>query len=68
VRVPNQAFIMHPASDLDLFFRRGPAGDIASGLNDLRYRVLVDGIPTNADGAVGAAANCAPYWLTVTVV
>ncbi|KAF2403821.1 TBC-domain-containing protein [Trichodelitschia bisporula] len=36
---------------LDTILRRGPpAGDVPAGLAALRYKVLVDGIPSNSDG------------------
>ena len=38
---------------LDLWLQKGPAnGDLTTGLDELRYRVLVDGIPSNNDGMV----------------
>jgi hypothetical protein len=33
--------------------RKGPPnGDITSGLDELRYKILIDGIPSNSDGMV----------------
>jgi cell cycle arrest protein BUB2 len=29
-----------------------PNGDMASGLDELRYKILIDGIPSNSDGMV----------------
>jgi hypothetical protein len=44
---------MPKRSELEEFVRRGPAnGDVAQGLAELRYRILTDGIPSNADGMV----------------
>lgn len=40
-------------NDFDAFLRRGPSVlNRADSLNELRYKVLVDGIPTNTDGLV----------------
>lgn len=33
--------------------RNGPPnGDMISGLDELRYKILIDGIPSNSDGMV----------------
>jgi cell cycle arrest protein BUB2 len=42
---------MAPQTDLDTLLRRGPAGlPLVDALNELRYKVLVDGIPASPDG------------------
>jgi cell cycle arrest protein BUB2 len=43
---------MAPSPDLDAFLRRGPPPGlpISESLNELRYKVLVDGIPASPDG------------------
>ena len=42
---------MAPQTDLDALLRRGPAGlPMSDALNELRYKVLVDGIPASPDG------------------
>ena len=39
--------------EFDAFLRRGPANDDpVQGLADLRYKILIDGIPSNSDGMV----------------
>jgi hypothetical protein len=37
----------------DQLLRKGPVnGDLVSGLDELRYKILIDGIPSNSDGMV----------------
>jgi hypothetical protein len=44
---------MPSSTDFDAFLRRGPSNlNRADSLNELRYKVLVDGIPSNSDGMV----------------
>lgn len=39
--------------EFDAFLRRGPANDDpVHGLAELRYKILIDGIPSNSDGMV----------------
>ena len=46
---------------LDLFLRKGPAnGDLNSGLDELRQLILIDGIPSNADGMVRSTYSHSP--------
>ncbi|KAG9708438.1 hypothetical protein KCU73_g17532, partial [Aureobasidium melanogenum] len=37
-------------TSLDTLVLKGPAGDVESGLEQLRYTVLSDGIASNSDG------------------
>ena len=40
-------------TNLDAFLLKGPpGGDVTAGLADLRYSILVNGIPSNSDGMV----------------
>jgi cell cycle arrest protein BUB2 len=40
-------------STFDQLLRKGPLnGDVVSGLDELRYKILIDGIPSNSDGMV----------------
>jgi len=39
-------------TSLDTLVLKDPAGDVASGLEQLRYTVLSDGIASNSDGMV----------------
>jgi cell cycle arrest protein BUB2 len=39
--------------NFDQLLRKSPpSGDIASGLDEFRYKILIDGIPSNSDGMV----------------
>lgn len=49
-------------SNLAALLQQAPRGDVGRGLEQLRYTVLVDGIPSNPDGMV--AANS--YHITIT--
>lgn len=38
--------------------RKGPQnGELASGLDELRYKILIDGIPSNSDGMVSLVVD-----------
>ena len=51
------AVVMTAQPEFDAFLRRGPANDDpVQGLADLRYKILIDGIPSNSDGMV-----CSPF-------
>jgi hypothetical protein len=41
------------SSTFEQLLRKGPVnGDVVSGLDELRYKILIDGIPSNGDGMV----------------
>jgi hypothetical protein len=43
-------------STFDQLLRKGPLnGDVVSGLDELRYKILIDGIPSNSDGMVSGS-------------
>jgi hypothetical protein len=45
-------------TNLDAFLLRGPpGGDVTAGLADLRYNVLVNGIPSNQEGMVSLISS-----------
>ncbi|KAF1951819.1 cell division control protein 16 [Byssothecium circinans] len=37
-------------TNLDMLLLRGPSGNVESGLNELRYTILTQGIPANSEG------------------
>jgi hypothetical protein len=44
---------MAPTSEMDALLRRGPGNlPVSEALHELRYKILVDGIPSNSDGMV----------------
>jgi len=67
---PSHTFLLHtqpfnrysnmaPHSDLDALLKRGPTDAVVTeALNDLRYKVLVDGIPSGGDGMVINVFEC----------
>jgi cell cycle arrest protein BUB2 len=53
---------MAPTSELEALLRRGPGNlPITDALNDLRYKILVDGIPANSDGLVSRVNSPRPH-------
>lgn len=44
--------ICHNMTKLEALLAKGPAGDAEVGLEQLRYTILSDGIPSNSDGMV----------------
>jgi cell cycle arrest protein BUB2 len=46
-------------ANLELLLQRGPSsGELNDGLEQLRYAVLTDGIPSNSDGMVRHLLAC----------
>jgi hypothetical protein len=42
------------AESFDQLLRKGPVnGDVLSGLDEIRYKILIEGIQSNSDGMVG---------------
>jgi cell cycle arrest protein BUB2 len=39
-------------TSLETLLAKGPSGDTEAGLEQLRYTILSDGIPSNSDGMV----------------
>jgi cell cycle arrest protein BUB2 len=39
-------------TSLEILLAKGPSGDTEAGLEQLRYTILSDGIPSNSDGMV----------------
>lgn len=44
-----------------------PNGDVDSGLEQLRYAVLTDGIPSNSDGMVGSLVRLTRIGMSLTM-
>jgi hypothetical protein len=44
---------MAPSSEMEALLRRGPGNlPVSDALNELRYKILIEGIPANSDGMV----------------
>lgn len=51
----------------DQLLRKGPGhGELACGLDELRYKILIDGIPSNSEGMVRTHVETLCY-LNLTV-
>jgi hypothetical protein len=60
---------MAPTSELEALLRRGPGNlPITDALNDLRYKILVDGIPANSDGLVSRVNSPVPMQDLLTIL
>jgi len=54
-------------ADLAQLLQNPPRGDLAKGLEQLRWTVLADGIPSNNDGMVSAASAYSSTFLFPTL-
>jgi hypothetical protein len=51
----NKMVLAARSESFDQLLRKGPVnGDLVSGLDELRYKILIDGIPSNSDGMVSS--------------
>ena len=51
-RIKRRLDICNMMTSLEALLAKGPSGDAEAGLEQLRYTILSDGIPSNSDGMV----------------